>query len=111
MSSPPLIRVFERTLFVLLYIYIMNFKLVPAYFYFFSLLLPVWLSAQTTGTYVVADRTQHVRSCQDSLITLANIISRTGILDINDPNDNVSQYKMFKLNGSVITTEEVTLGA
>jgi len=64
--------------------------------------------AQTTGTYVVADNGTYMSSCSDTLITLADIFEKTGIRDLNDPNDNVSMYKMFRLAGSVITEDELT---
>lgn len=66
------------------------------------------LFAQTTGTYVVADNGARMSSCIDSLITLAEIFEQTGIRDLNDPSDDVSMYKMFRLQGSVITDEELT---
>jgi len=64
--------------------------------------------AQTTGTYVVSDNGAYMYSCSDTLITLNDIFKKTGIRDLNDPNDNVSMYKMFRLNGSVITEDELT---
>lgn len=64
--------------------------------------------AQTTGTYIVTDNPAHVSSCSDTLITLADIFSKTGIRDLNDPTDDISMYKMFRLAGSVITEEELT---
>jgi hypothetical protein len=66
------------------------------------------LTAQTTNTYVVADNGPYMMSCSDTLITLADIYEKTGIRDLNDPNDNVSMYKMFRLQGSVITEDELT---
>jgi hypothetical protein len=75
----------------------------------FSILsLSVGLHAQTTQTHVVADNPAAVASCVDSTITLAEIMEIAGIHDLNDPNDDVSMYKMFRLAGSVITTDELT---
>ncbi|WP_028980414.1 T9SS type A sorting domain-containing protein [Sporocytophaga myxococcoides] len=72
------------------------------------ILLSASLRAQTTDTYVVADKPVGLSSCVDSVITLADIFEMAGIRDLNDPNDNVSMYKMFRLHGSVITTDELT---
>lgn len=66
------------------------------------------LLAQTTETHIVADNGARMFSCSDTLITLVDIYSKTGIRDLNDSNDDVSMYKMFRLNGSVITEEELT---
>lgn len=73
-----------------------------------ALFLSSGLSAQTTDTYIVADNPARVSSCVDSLITLADIMRIAGIHDLNDPNDDISMYKMFRLEGSVITTDELT---
>jgi len=70
--------------------------------------LSAGLSAQTTDTYIVADNPAALSSCVDSVITLADIIQIAGIHDLNDPNDDVSMYKMFRLHGSLITTDELT---
>ncbi len=73
-----------------------------------AVFLSAGLNAQTTDTYVVADNPARVSSCVDSLITLADIMRIAEIHDLNDPNDDVSMYKMFRLEGSVITTDELT---
>jgi len=65
-------------------------------------------SAQTTGTFVVCNNGNRMGSCSDTSITLADIFNYTGIQDLNDPNDDVSMYKMFRLDGPVITTDELT---
>lgn len=75
---------------------------------FSILFLTTVLTAQTTETHVVADNPASVASCVDSTITLAEIMEIAAIHDLNDPNDNVSMYKMFRLEGSVITTDELT---
>ncbi|GAL83662.1 hypothetical protein MYP_889 [Sporocytophaga myxococcoides] len=72
------------------------------------ILLSTSLKAQTTDTYVVADNPVGLSSCVDSIITLEDIYKIAEIRDLNDPNDDVSMYKMFRLQGSVITTEELT---
>jgi len=72
------------------------------------LFLSYSLSAQTTDTYIVADNGARMSSCVDSIITLADIIAKTGIHDLNDPNDDISMYKMFRLEGAVITDDELT---
>ncbi|WP_018342654.1 T9SS type A sorting domain-containing protein [Cytophaga aurantiaca] len=72
------------------------------------LFLSTSLIAQTTGTYVVSDNGNYMYSCVDSTITVADIIKKTGIHDLNDPSDNASMYKMFRLEGAVITTDELT---
>jgi|GEM_PF-1054747 hypothetical protein len=66
------------------------------------------VSAQTTGTYVVCNNGNRMGSCSDTSITLADIFQYTGIQDLNDPTDNVSMYKMFRLDGPVITSDELT---
>jgi hypothetical protein len=81
-----------------------NILLTISSFLFFS----YSLFAQTTGTYVVADNGARMSSCVDSIITLADIFKKTGIHDLNDPNDDVSMYKMFRLEGAVITEDELT---
>ncbi len=73
-----------------------------------TLLFSTALPAQTTNTHVVADNGAYMMSCSDTLITLADIYEKTGIRDLNDPNDNVSMYKMFRLEGAVITEDELT---
>ncbi|MBO9702235.1 MAG: T9SS type A sorting domain-containing protein [Sporocytophaga sp.] len=73
-----------------------------------ALSLSAGINAQTTDTYIVADNPAAISSCVDSVITLADIIQIAGIHDLNDPNDDVSMYKMFRLQGAVITTDELT---
>lgn len=73
-----------------------------------AILLSSSLNAQTTDTYVVADKPAGLSSCVDSIITLEDIFKIAEIRDLNDPNDDVSMYKMFRLEGSVITTDELT---
>lgn len=73
-----------------------------------TILLSSSLNAQTTDTYVVADKPAGLSSCVDSIITLEDIFRIAEIRDLNDPNDDVSMYKMFRLEGSVITTDELT---
>lgn len=72
------------------------------------LFLSASLTAQTTDTHIVADNGARMFSCSDTLITLADIFYTTGIRDLNDPNDDISMYKMFRLSGSVITEDELT---
>ncbi len=77
--------------------------------FLFTLLLVVSsLSAQTTGTFVVADNTTRFASCIDSTITIEDIFATTGIRDLNDPDDDISKYTIFRLSGSLITTDELT---
>ncbi|MBO9700977.1 MAG: T9SS type A sorting domain-containing protein [Sporocytophaga sp.] len=66
--------------------------------------------AQTSGTFIAADNGNRMSSCADTLITLENIYTQCGIKDLNDPEDNVSNYRLLQLNGSVITTTEITGG-
>jgi hypothetical protein len=66
------------------------------------------LSAQTTGTFIVADNGIRLSSCADTLVTLPAIYDRLGIHDLNDPNDNVSLYRILRLDGSLITQDEIT---
>ncbi|MDB5272245.1 MAG: hypothetical protein JWO58_612 [Chitinophagaceae bacterium] len=73
-----------------------------------ALLYSAVLSAQTTGTYIVADNGNHMASCIDSTMTLADIFVQRGIKDLNDPSDNVSMYHLYQLQGSVITNQEIT---
>lgn len=65
------------------------------------------VSAQTTGTFVVADNGNRLSSCADTLITIEGIFNRLAIHDLNDPNDDVSKYRILRLNGSVITQDEL----
>jgi hypothetical protein len=65
-------------------------------------------NAQVTGTYIVADNGTRLSSCEDTLITLPAIYEKLGIRDLNDPNDDVSLYRILRLNGSVITEDELT---
>ncbi|WP_028980009.1 T9SS type A sorting domain-containing protein [Sporocytophaga myxococcoides] len=64
--------------------------------------------AQPSGTFVTADNGNRMSSCSDTLITLEDIYSQCGIRDLNDPNDDVSKYRILQLNGSVITETEIT---
>ncbi len=66
------------------------------------------LLGQTTDTYIVADNGNHMASCIDSTMTLADIFVQRGIKDLNDPSDNVSMYHLYQLQGSVITNQEIT---
>lgn len=66
------------------------------------------ICAQTTGTFVVADNGTRLSSCADTLITIEGIFNRLAIRDLNDPNDDISMYKIKRLQGSVITEEELT---
>lgn len=74
-------------------------------FSFFSALTFNAAFAQTTGTYVVTDNTNRVFSCQDTSITLQTIYERAGIRDLDDPSDNAGNYRMLRLNGSLITSD------
>lgn len=73
-----------------------------------SLVLGNMLSAQTTGTFIVTDKTNRMASCADTSITLADIFRETGIRDLHDPNDDVSKYQIKRLHGSVITEDIIT---
>ncbi|GAL86557.1 hypothetical protein CHU_0268 [Sporocytophaga myxococcoides] len=64
--------------------------------------------AQTSGAFVTADNGNRMSSCADTLITLEDIYTQCGIRDLNDPNDDVSMYRILQLNGSVITETEIT---
>lgn len=65
------------------------------------------VSAQATGTFIVADNGPMMTSCQDTLITLAHIFEQRGIRDLNDPNDDISMYRILRLDGSLITSDEL----
>ena len=67
-----------------------------------------FISAQTTGTFIVADKGNSMYSCEDTLITFEQIFNKTGIRDLNDANDNISKYKMFRLDGIIVTNDEIT---
>src|SRR6478609_2899535 len=69
----------------------------------FTLICAALAQAQVTGTYIVTDNPPRMASCDDTLITLADIYNQTGLHDLNDPLDNVSMYRILELNGSVIT--------
>lgn len=66
------------------------------------------LFAQTTGTFIVADKGNRAYSCVDSLLHMTSIYNMVGLKDLNDPNDNPSNYRILKLQGSVITNDEIT---
>jgi hypothetical protein len=66
------------------------------------------LLAQTTGTFIVADNGNRLSSCLDTNITLNDVYTQLGIRDLNDSNEDVSNYRLFELNGSVITENEIT---
>ena len=65
-------------------------------------------NAQTTGTFVVADNGNRLPSCEDTLITIEGIFNRLAIHDLNDPNDDISKYRIKRLNGSIITEDILT---
>jgi len=66
------------------------------------------LLAQTTGTFVVADNGTHLSSCLDTNITLNDVYTQLGIRDLDDSNEDVSNYRLLELNGSVITENEIS---
>ncbi|MDF2455575.1 MAG: hypothetical protein K0R51_1568 [Cytophagaceae bacterium] len=77
--------------------------------FFAGFFLLTWaVSAQTTGPFVVADNGNRLSSCADTLITLDYIYNKLAIHDLDDPNDNVSKYRILRLNGSVITEDVLT---
>jgi len=75
---------------------------------FVKVLFGGMLLAQPSGTFVTADNGNRMSSCADTLITLEDIYTQCGIRDLNDPGDNVSNYRLLQLNGSVITENEIT---
>ncbi|HEY8401936.1 MAG TPA: T9SS type A sorting domain-containing protein [Cytophagaceae bacterium] len=66
------------------------------------------LLAQTTGTFIVADNGSHMSSCLDTNITLNDIYTQLAIRDLHDSNEDVTNYRLLELNGSLITQNEIT---
>src|SRR5688572_20182586 len=72
------------------------------------LLLSLWSTlTHAQNTYIVTDNPPRVTSCDDSLITLQDIYTITGMHDLDDPTDDYTKYRMLELNGSVITSNVI----
>lgn len=61
--------------------------------------------SQPSDTYIVADNTRHLFSCEDSLLTLESIYYKTGIRDLNDPQATVDDFILRRVDGSMILEE------
>ncbi len=61
--------------------------------------------SQPSDTYIVADNTHHLFSCEDSLLTLESIYYKAGIRDLNDPQATVDDFILRRVDGSMILEE------